>query len=151
MNRSYSDITTKLGEPQWWDDQCVPRYCEFKPYECGVYDCLVVLVEIRCQECARPFRVVGSWDHMRALMRAQKPLAELIPAPKERDAVATFVHFGDPPNHDDDAHGNPCHAGATMKSEPVRVLEWWARENFEWVRKPEFEGYLPDEGQASDG
>ena len=144
MNRPYSDITSKLGEPKWWDDQCVPRYCEFKPDECGVYDCLVVFFEIQGQACARPFRVVGSWDHMRVLIRTQKSLAEIIPNPTDREAVALFVHFGDPPFHHDDGQGNECHAGATMNSEPVRVLEWWARENLTWVRKPEFEGDLPD-------
>lgn len=31
MHASYSDITDRLGEPQWWDENAVPRYCEFEP------------------------------------------------------------------------------------------------------------------------
>ncbi len=50
MKNGYEDIREKLGEPRWFDDHGVPRYCEFAPRRCSVYCRFVALVEIVCQE-----------------------------------------------------------------------------------------------------
>jgi hypothetical protein len=39
------------------------------------------------------------------------------------------LHYGDPPRHD----GSSCLAGATMNSEPRRVLEYWHRNDPKYV------------------
>jgi len=35
MHTEYADITSRLGEPLWWDDVCAPRYEPFQPYLCN--------------------------------------------------------------------------------------------------------------------
>jgi hypothetical protein len=65
------------------------------------------------------------------------------------------LHYGDPPRHDGDPTAlHRCLAGATMNSEPRRVLEYWHRHDrryvegnriinskawSEWVRDPSLE------------
>jgi len=48
------------------------------------------------------------------------------------------IHYGDPPNV------RCCAAGPTMNSDPLLVLEYWERKNFDWVRNPEYEINLDD-------
>jgi len=37
--RSYDDIRSRIKDAiRWWDDNGVPRYCDFSPEECGVYE-----------------------------------------------------------------------------------------------------------------
>jgi hypothetical protein len=64
------------------------------------------------------------------------------------------LHYGDPPRHDGDPNDRQaCAAGASMNSEPRRVIEYWHRHDrrfvegsritnmayFEWVRDPSLE------------
>jgi hypothetical protein len=49
MLRDYQDITSRLGEPYWWDGNGAPRYCVFRPDACGIYDAYVALCLVRCQ------------------------------------------------------------------------------------------------------
>lgn len=127
MLRSYAEITDKMGPPLWWDGNGVPRYVPFAPRQCGVYDAAVALVTIACQDCGAKFNVAFEYDryemHVDGMLTYKRPDAERL-------------HWGDPPNHG-------C-VGDTMNCEDLRVLEWWEKPDFDWVRVPEMEVVLPD-------
>lgn len=151
MLRNYHDITFRLGEPEWWDDNGVPRYCPFKPNECGVYDDMAALVLIECQGCARMFKVAVTWSRSDDLMMQRE---RVVPQPGSENfaqALADFVHYGDPPNDE------CCPAGPTMNSIPRRVLEMWTRgpgsdpSDWDWKRRLEFEVELDCEWAKGDG
>lgn len=111
MNRSYSDITSRLGEPLWWDEQAVPRYEPFHPCHCGIYDVEVVLARISCQACKRDFTVAFTRTHMDVMGPVNGSLASQM--------AAGALSYGDPPNID------CCAAGPTMSSDFKEVLEHW--------------------------
>lgn len=128
MNHNYHDITSRIQEPpKWWDENAVPRYCDFAPDQASnIYARQVVLMEIACQSCDKRFLVCMSDDNM-TLVRGQMTTFEAI----EKDAI----HYGDPPNTD-------CCVGTTMNSIPLRIVEAWSKDwkkLFEWERKPEYE------------
>jgi hypothetical protein len=111
MRESYEDITERLGEPQWWDEHAVPRYCAFAPMVIGnVYavECCLLLIE--CQGCRREFRVAISRSRLDSLRRGS--LADLV---RRKE-----LYYGDPPNT------ACCAAGAMMNSIPLRVIEFWS-------------------------
>lgn len=127
MNQIYSDILDKLGEPQWFDECAVPRYCKFEPNAVSdIYAHQVALVEIACQPCEHLFLVAFSWGMMDNLKG--------VPSLKER-ITAKELHYGDPPNV------ACCMAGATMNSVPHRVVEFWdqPRPIEDWKRLAEYE------------
>lgn len=63
MLRDYDDIRSRISDPIfWWDDNGVPRYCHFRPQQCGVYDVVVALVEVACQACLERFRVAVTFE-----------------------------------------------------------------------------------------
>jgi hypothetical protein len=143
MHASYDDITSRISTPPiWFDEYAVPRYCAFEPARsASIHIGEIALTEITCQECQRRFRVAFSVVNFR-----EPTIAEAI--------RSKTLHYGDPPRHDGypaDRHG--CHAGASMNSEPRRVLEYWRRHDrryvegtritnsayFEWVRDPSLE------------
>jgi hypothetical protein len=129
MNINYHDILSRIPEPpKWFDEHAVPRFIAFSPDQVAdIYADEAVLAEVACQGCARCFSVAFSlspMDRVRAI-GVQPRLADQI-----RNQT---LHYGDPPNVD------CCAAGPTMNSEPKRVLEYWAREGFDWVRKTELE------------
>jgi hypothetical protein len=129
VKRAYSDIIDRLGIPQWYDGNGCPRYCRFHPSECGVYDRIVALIEIRCQACGASFRVAAEIDPY----ESEPPLPN---DPQLAAKLADFAHYGDPPRHG----GDNCLAGDTTNSCPRRVIEWWDRTNaLDWQRRPEFE------------
>ncbi|HSN25511.1 MAG TPA: hypothetical protein VLT45_04475 [Kofleriaceae bacterium] len=137
MLRSYSDILDRCGTPLWYDGNGVPRYVPFHPDHTGVYDQIVALVEIACQDCDRRFQVAIEFDRLRLMTNRVE-----LPAPNDPALVtrlANLLHFGDPPRHRDDVAGNACVAGDTMNSCPRRVIEFWEQRDFEWQRRPEFE------------
>lgn len=111
MLRSYADILERLGVPKWWDDQGAPRYCDFHPEHCGVYDVYVAFLTIQCQlpACGRRFDVASS---IRAIPMV--PEGEIV-WPTDDDAGS--FHYGDPPPHG-------C-IGDTMNCETVKVLAVW--------------------------
>lgn len=129
MNHHYRDIIDKLGEPLWWDEHAVPRYCGFSPREiAGVYASNCVLLLIECQDCGAPFPVCMADDPYSTPTALQEAV--------EADAI----HYGDPPNTD------CCAAGSTMNSVPRRVMEFWTRnagfamlDGLGWTRRPELE------------
>jgi len=108
MKIGYRDIKDKLGEPKWYDEHGVPRYCKFAPGECGVYIDQAVLLEISCQNCCEFFEVAVTRDTRGG---ENEPL---------------YFNYGDPPNHG-------C-VGDTMSSETHRVLQFWASGRNDWKR-----------------
>lgn len=146
MYRLYSDIRDKLGEPKWHDENGVPRYCDFHPEHCGIYDRMVALLEIYCQGCERTFLVSCSWDHGMAIdgwLRAGKPADKAgvwlddIEKPSAANHGGGFS-FGDAPWHTW-PDGGQC-AGTTMTTDVRRVVEFWMNVDSDgWTRHPEHE------------
>lgn len=129
MHCGYRDILNVMGEPQWWDEVAVPRYCDFAPDEShNIYAKQVALVEIACQDCGRRFKVTFSstpvWDEALKGM----PKDWLV-----RRVENKSLHYGDPPN------AGCCPCGPTMNCEDLQVLEFWEQAGFEWRRRPELE------------
>lgn len=141
MNTCYSDILSRIPEPPlWWDEYAVPRYCTFAPDEvANIYAKYVVLALITCQGCGIEYQVAFSQGTLdRYLGKDEDGKIRLAPLLEEQVRGRT-LHYGDPPNT------GCCGAGATMNSEPRRVLEFWKREDFEWECVPELEvGIEPD-------
>lgn len=121
MKQEYDDITSRLGDPLWWDENGVPRYEPFSPrHNANIYADECALVEIACQACGHCFMVGLS----------SGPLG----SPLHRRILDHAVHYGDPPNY------GCCGSGPTMNSEPVKVVEYWRREHVgEWQRDGKFE------------
>ena len=128
MHANYADITDRLGEPRWYDEYAVPRYCKFDPHRiANIYAKECALIEILCQSCRRSFPVAISWDIDDYLE------GRLLPGRFE---------YGDPPAHDADEWGLACASGDTMSSDSVQIIEFWKRELFEWERIPKREVVL---------
>jgi hypothetical protein len=124
MLRDYNDIYSRISDPiLWWDDNGVPRYCEFHPSKCGVYEVVVALVEVLCHSCRAHFRVTVSFDRY-----SLHDLGDRY-APPTTGGIGSF-HFGDPP-----AHGDGC-LGNTMQAHSIRVLEFWQHDDRDWTRHP---------------
>lgn len=111
MNHHYSDIRSLTAdEPLWWDENAVPRYCEFAPrVTANIYAVSAVLLLIECQNCSREFKVCMT----------NGPMDEYHGISLRRDIEADEIHYGDPPN------AGCCPAGPTMNSVPRRVIEYW--------------------------
>ena len=130
MHSSYSDIMSRIDTPPlWYDENGVPRYDVFTPHLCpDIYAQQVVLLQIECQDCKRPFTVEMHGDVFHALRHPHK------------------LHYGDPPFHD-------C-AGATMNCNDLAVLEVWVQSHntpMKWQRRPDLEGPIdPDRGPFPD-
>lgn len=125
MHASYEDILKAAKcEPQWWDQNGVPRFAPFRPGMCpNIYSTTVILVRIACQVCGRQFDVEMH----------DAPWGGVARPPKE-------WHYGDPPYHCDET----CEAGSTMNCEDLTVLEVWHRGHMQdWLRHPEWEGPIP--------
>lgn len=141
MLRDYGDIRSRISDLiLWWDDNGVPRYCEFRPQECGVYDTVVALVEVACQACQERFRVAVNFDGSTIRQRGE---GYKLPT----DGAIGSFHYGDPPSH---SHDNEGCAGNTMLVEAVRVLEFWERVDFNWVRRPQYEVYVGEHEREDD-
>jgi len=109
MKENYEDILSRLGKPDWWDWYGVPRYGE--PTRVPKH----LIGRIRCQHCAREFRValVGVYIHNSSNIEQVKDQPDW--EHFSHLALVEHWHYGDPPFHD-------C-IGDTMNSVP----EWeWA-------------------------
>jgi len=131
MHQSYSDITDKLGEPKWWDEYAVPRYCEFSPeMVANIYARTIVLLEIACQNCGHHFEVCMSQDR----------LQEFTDGYTLEEAIKTgSIHYGDPP------FWGCCGPGPSMNCVDLRVLEFWYQPSGPlkgWVRRFDLGGEL---------
>lgn len=142
MHPTYDDITSRIAEaPSWWQEDGVPRWGEFSPgMASSIYAREVALMEIACQSCGKTYRVAMC----RTGHESDSTIADKI--------VQGHLHYGDPPNS---MHAEDCGGGASMNSEPVRILEYWSTHNqryvengivkdyeryFAWERNPLLEG-----------
>jgi hypothetical protein len=135
MHQPYKDITSKLGDPIWWDENAVPRYCEFEPRQAAdIYAREVALVLIQCQDCRHRFRVAISFSYLNWNWNDGKPGPSLAESIK-----SNAISYGDPPNI------GCCPAGPTMSSDEISVLEFWHfnTKTFEWERDSSLEITLP--------
>jgi len=133
MKCFYSDIIEKCGEPQWWDEVGVPRYCNFDPKKVNdIYAREVAFLRIRCQSCHKEFLVAISWCPIHNLRN--------IAAYSERKKGD--IYYRDPPRHDIDGR---CCAGETMTSETLEVIELWKSDIGKWTRLTEFEGVVENQ------
>jgi hypothetical protein len=131
MHQYFGDIIEKLGEPLWWDEHAVPRYCEFSPDRLAdIYAKECVLMLIACQNCGHRFKVAMS-NH--GYDRHYEPFSFL------KNDIYKNLGFGDPPNN------GCCGAGSSMTSDSIAILEFWVNDvntMYNWVRKPEYEVLL---------
>jgi hypothetical protein len=137
VQRLYDDIISRLGPPLWYDDNGTPRYEAFAVGFCNVYDDHIALLEVACQLCDQRF-VVASGYHSD---RDRPPVLPHVEADNQSDPwfAAGDFDYGDPPRHDD-------HAGETMNSVPIRILEFWIRSSargLPWNREPKYELTFP--------
>jgi hypothetical protein len=143
MLPDYDDIRRRIVEaPKWFTTDGVPRYDVFTPSDIGIYDQHAALFVCVCQACHAKIQVGVGWsraDDFR-VFQARKERGESPDAggwltgpepPTPTDPG--WCAMGDPPRHD------CAGAGETMTSSTVRVLEYWIREQHEWVRHPEHE------------
>ena len=132
MNNPYTDIRSRIPEPpRWWDENAVPRYCDFSPSEAAdIYAEECALVRIACQACGEAFDVCFSSSAL-SRVRGEQGVAE--------DIRSNGLAFGDPPN------SRCCPAGPTMSSDTVRVLEYWRRAPWEWTRDATLEVDVSDD------
>jgi hypothetical protein len=126
MKTSYKDLTSRLGEPLWWDECGVPRYDPFHPGDVSsIYAREVALVEVGCQACDALMKVAVTTG----FIGFPDELAEQI-------ADHRWA-YGDPPSH------RCSGAGETMNSEPKRICEFWHRKGVgPWTRQPAMEKEL---------
>jgi hypothetical protein len=133
VNHHYRDITDKLGSPLWWDENAVPRYCEFHPdHTANIYAREAVLLHIQCQSCGASFKVCMSQGASRVNWVRTNTDGPVVLYPTLAESVKD-LHYGDPPNY------GCCPAGPTMNSVPREVLKFWRREHADWERVPELE------------
>jgi hypothetical protein len=129
MHNDYKDITSKLGKPLWWDEEAVPRYCEFSPDEiANIYAVEAVLALIACQDCGTIFPVAFSTS---GYSRYDYKEIHLYHTIEER-----MLHYGDPPNY------GCCGAGPSMNCDDIVVLEYWEKNketDYDWKRNPKYE------------
>lgn len=134
MLRDYADIIERLGAPWWYDGNGTPRYCDFHPDRCDVYNDYVVLARIGCQACQWEGLVACEWskyDHLDNLAAGMAPKM-----PDLATADAGSFYYGDPPPHDG------CISGSTMSSNLLMIVEFWGRGRpaFAWSRINKYEG-----------
>ena len=130
MNRYYKDILAianphnVLREPIWFDENAVPRFCQFSPAECDIYAEEVVLLLIECQNCAHEFQVAMSWNTLDAAryIHETKVAHPNLPDWKPFSEQIQQLHYGDPPNIE------CCESGLSMNSIPKRVIEFWQKQ-----------------------
>jgi hypothetical protein len=123
LNRSYEDLfALTTVEPTFFQKGGVPRWGTFEPgRSTDVYAVEAATMEISCQGCDARFHVLME----RRSHGEPKTLAERI--------LDGSIHYGDPPNV------GCCPSGPSMNSEPVRILGYWSRSDWQWKRDPSLE------------
>ncbi len=131
---NYNDIKSRINEePKWYTPQGVPRYCDFRPEETGIYSKYALLVEIECQACRKRFMVGEGYtrENFNAIINGDEEnfLNDL-------NKILAFYHYGDPPRHD-------CERGGeTMNCHDIRFVEVWEQQyNTETRKLPNGEEY----------
>jgi hypothetical protein len=140
MLPSYDDIKSRIPEqPKWYDENGVPRYNDFHPNDVpNIYAEEALLLEISCQDCGERFLVAFQTAGMmdRLFNPKAKSLSERIDAYLKKDKATKEAewfpfHYGDPPIHG-------C-VGDTMNCNDHRIVEFWQKKDFEWVRNAKYE------------
>lgn len=145
MLRSYEDITSAIAQPpKWYDENGVPRYCEFSINNLGVYIKYALYGVIACQNCGQEFNVGMGYDHYEICthLQSQDELSNqaCVFENKIEDLVNGFG-YGDPPRHSSPS-GLAC-AGQTMSSVEIAITQVWSRDSLsKWHRLHEYEGPL---------
>lgn len=124
----YIDITKRIKErPKWFDTNGCPRYDDFRPdLSPNIYADEVVLMEIICTGCGKPYIVEQNW----CLGLSDYPTPRL-----SKQIEDKTIHYGDPPYHDDDQQ---C-SGSVMNCDDIRIIEFWERKSSDWKRNKKFE------------
>lgn len=141
MHNGYEDIRALTSAaPQWWDENGVPRYCEFHPkHIADIYADEAVLVTIACQSCHHKFPVAFSCSKTGRIMDAVRLDIQVTDSPTLRQMIENrSLHYGDPPNI------NCCSSGATMNCDDLFVVSYWHRglegaNSWNWTRDPQFD------------
>ena len=155
MHHHYDDIIKAVGvAPTWWQEEGVPRFCEFTPdVSSNIYADEVALVEIACQSCDTRFNVAFNTSAASRVQQALIGNSNIENVDFDALRLSSLIasgdlFYGDPPNT------GCCAAGPTMTSETIRVIEYWHRHHqkyvvdgiisdivkySEWRRNPEFE------------
>jgi hypothetical protein len=131
MHCDYKDIRSKLGNPIWFDEHAVPRYCDFNPEAvANIYAREVALVEIACQGCDKRFKVAFSWASFESTQGVPVP-------PISERIIKKELFYKDPPNVG-------CCSGVCSLSVPVLVLQFWkyGRSPTDWTRLTNLEVLL---------
>lgn len=123
MHNHYQDLLV-LGEPRWWDENVVPRYCEPHPENsANIYADEFMLETIECQNCGRRFLVASSESKSQRFVRLNGECDFDAPIFDPSDGA----YCGDPPNID------CCASGPTMTSNQVCVESIWRKnKDYEW-------------------
>lgn len=138
-------VGSRIAEPPtWYDENGTPRYGVFHPdMTSDIYADEVALVVIGCQGCLEQFKVAMTFGLNERLYYRAGGVSTL------HEQISTKVlHYGDPPNHADDA-------GNTMNCLDLKVLEYWRRpkdraSTERWERDPAFETDLEDAAGVDD-
>ena len=138
MLTDYRDIIEKIGEPIWYDEHGVPRYCVFEPKQCGVYITAAVLLAIECQSCGERSHVATVWNNTFPFMEQLRHAHEKGESNwnigfQDKVPLEHAPSYGDPPRH------NCSGGGDTMSSDTISIIELWVQEDWDWVRKEEIE------------
>lgn len=154
MHNDYADIRELVNrEPDWWDENGVPRWGEHHPSKSpDIYAGEVALILIACQACGRKFKVQATgnvyssymrrldvWYMLKAQGEGDKEQPPMDKTPLASSIKSRGYHYGDPPNM------NCCPGGPTMNCDDLRVIEYWRKDDFVWVRDPALEVSLEDE------
>ena len=138
----YKDIIDKLGQPKWWDEAGVPRYCDFSPNEVAdIYADKAALIIVRCQGCGKHLPVAWSFRELSIIC--------YVPGhPSGKDCFASFtpptredsgsIGYSDAPSHIDN-QGKYCHLGCVMTTDIRQIKEFWSRDKIDWKRHKDFE------------
>jgi hypothetical protein len=121
MFHHYADIISRIAEPpRWYDEQGVPRYCDFAPFViANIYANECVLLEIECSGCGQI--IIAALDDKGANEAAWIP-HQPMPHHKIADLIRSGeLNCGDPPNVD------CCRAGPSQNPVIRRVIEYWSR------------------------
>ena len=110
MQALYSDILSLTAKPpRWYDQNGVPRYCEFHPHYCpDILSPEVALLRIACRHCGQEFEAEVHAEYFGRL------------------GSSSSLHYGDPPAHS-------C-VGDSMNCRDLAVLQVWRRQALEWLK-----------------
>ena len=118
MHNDYSDLRALVNkDPDWWDQNGVPRWGKHEPHKSpDIYCNEVALVLIQCQGCRRQFHVqatgnsafhymehtLNSWYYRRATGKVPPDQVQppMDPNPLATDIKNKSYHYGDPPDID---------------------------------------------------